>query len=79
MTRPEGAEESLLSIIRLVNIGPLATIFRPFRAVRLSCPFLGLKPQAQSYYPFGISSTASIGTESFIKPANLQLRVTIRL
>ena len=29
------------------------------RAVRLSYPYLGLKPQAESYYPFGISPTRS--------------------
>jgi hypothetical protein len=31
---------------------------RPFRAVRLSYLYLALKPQAESYYLFGISPTA---------------------
>ena len=33
---------------------------RPFRAVRRSYPYLGLKPQAESYYPFGISPDTSL-------------------
>jgi hypothetical protein len=31
---------------------------RPFRAVHLLYLYLGLKPQAESCYPFGISTTA---------------------
>ena len=36
---------------------------RPFRARRDVGVFLGLKPQAESYYPFGISPTVPSGTE----------------
>ena len=36
---------------------------RLVRAVLLSYPYLGLKPQAESYYPFGISPQRSAGTD----------------
>ena len=51
-SRPEGggrneAPKTMTSIKK---------ILRPFRACRDWGIFLGLKPQAESYYPFGISS-----------------------
>ena len=39
-----------------------AIILPPLSAVLISCLYLGLKPQAQSYYPFGICPTAAHGT-----------------
>jgi hypothetical protein len=39
--------------------------YRPLRAVRLFCPYLRLKPQAESYYPFGISPLDNEETAGF--------------
>jgi hypothetical protein len=39
---------------------------RPFRAVRLFGLSLGLKPQAESYYPFGISPLVPSETTGFV-------------
>jgi hypothetical protein len=44
---------------------PKQQFFRPFRAVRLFCPYLGLKPQAESYYPFGIGLRIPDGPTRF--------------
>jgi hypothetical protein len=45
---------------QVVGLTPLPRqlFCHPFRAVRFFCPYLGLKPQAESYYPFRIGATA---------------------
>ena len=44
------------------NTPSTKNILRPFRACRDVGVFLGLKPQAESYHPFGTSPTVPIGT-----------------
>jgi hypothetical protein len=53
---PEGARENLLSIGFVLTPLLRQPFCRPFRAVRFFCPYLGLKPQAESYYPFEIGA-----------------------
>jgi hypothetical protein len=54
MTRPERAEDVWGGHFRLSSWFAFAKpIYRPFRAGGFLNPYLGLKPQAESYCPFG--------------------------
>jgi len=49
--------------------GRYTITYRPFRAGGLLYRYLGLKPQAESYYPFGISQTTPHRPDSLYRLA----------
>ena len=53
MCPESGTRLALFTKVCGLLIHALSQIFRPFRAVRRVDVFLGLKPQAESFCPFG--------------------------
>jgi len=62
MSRPEGGGRYLSSAVHLVNpYHPTRRFYRPFGAGRFINRYLGLKPQAESYSPYGTKADRPYG------------------
>jgi len=55
-TRPEGAKD-IRSLLRRSTHGLATTLYRPFGAGHFFSGNLGLKPQAESFRPFGTTTS----------------------
>jgi hypothetical protein len=69
-SRPEGGGRNEAP----KNTPSIKKTLRPFRACRDWGAFLGLKPQAESYYPFGISSLVPVELTAIHKIDSISLR-----
>jgi hypothetical protein len=57
---------------------PLHSFYRPFRAGRFMNRHLGLKPQAESYSPFGTKSDTSLRDKNIASRCQRNMRTAFR-